>query len=444
MQKEKLRMIKRIENYFEFERHKTNLRTEFMAGLSSFLSLSYIFVVNPSILSKGGMNASMVLFATIATSFLATFLMGLWAKKPFVLAPGLEMNSYVAFFVIGTLGFTWQEALGACFWSGVIFLILTLSNVRLNIINAIPDKLKIGLSAAVGVFLIIISLRLTGIMNYEGVNIKSLENPVNNKGMVLLLGAIIIFAMNYFKFQGSILVSIIVASVAANYLGIKNNSDTQIGASSNMLSGFFKMDFSVILNPKIFSAIIILFLIDFYGSVAKIIGLTFNTSIVDKDGSMPKLKEALVVDGAGTMLGAGLGTSSITVYVESGVGIGVGGRSGMTAIVCSVFMLLFLPLAPVLNLVPVEATTGALLWVGLQLMPKWKDAKQFHGVEIISVLVMLVLVAFTFSLDKAMLFGFVTYIVGKIIAGELKEINPYLIVSALLLLIGAVLTFIYK
>lgn len=435
-------MIKAIEKYFEFDRHKTNLRTEFIAGLSTFLSLSYIFVVNPSILSKGGMNTSMVLFATIFTSFIATFLMGIWAKKPFVLAPGLEMNSYVAFFVIGTLGFTWQEALGACFWSGVIFLILTLSNIRLRIINAIPDKLKTGLSAAVGVFLIIIALRLSGIMVYEGVNIQSFGSPFTNKGLILLLGLAIVLGLNYFKFQGSILVSIIIASTTAYFIGIRNNPGTQVVVSSDMLSGLFKFDFGVILNPKIFSAIIILFLIDFYGSVAKIIGLTFNTSIVDKDGSMPKLKEALTVDGAGTMLGAGLGTSSITVYVESGVGIGVGGRTGMTAVICSLFMLLFLPLAPVLNFVPVEATTGALLWVGLQLMPKWKEIKQFHWVETLSILVMLTLVAFTFSLDKAMLFGFVTFILGKIIVGEKKDINPYLIVSALLLLVGAILTLI--
>lgn len=437
-------MLKRIERYFDFERHSTNLRTEFIAGLSTFLSLSYIFVVNPSILSKGGMNPNIVLFATIATSFLATLLMGLWAKKPFVLAPGLEMNSYVAFFVIGTLGFSWQEALGACFWSGVIFLMLTLSNIRLKIINAIPDKLKIGLSASVGVFLIIIALRLSGMMNYEGVNLHSFGSPLTNKGLILFIGIAIVFALSYFKFQGSVLVSVITASVVGNFIGVKNSADANVAVNSDMLSGFFKMDLGVLFNPKIFSAIIILFLIDFYGSVAKIIGLTFNTSVVDKDGTMPKLKEALLVDGAGTMLGAGLGTSSITVYVESGVGIGVGGRSGMTAIVCSLFMLMFLPLSPVLNLVPVEATTGALLWVGLQLMPKWKDAKQFQAVEVISILVMLSLVAFTFSLDKAMLLGFLTYIIGKVIAGKQKEINPYLIVSAALLLIGAVLTFIYK
>lgn len=444
MQKENLILLERVQKYFDFAKHKTNLRTEFIAGLSTFLSLSYIFVVNPSILSRGGMNPSMVLFATISTSFLATFLMGLWAKKPFALAPGLEMNSYVAFFVIGTLGFTWQEALGACFWSGVIFLILTLSNIRLKIINAIPDKLKIGLSASVGIFLIIIALRLSGIMNYEGVNFHSFGSPFTLKGLILFLGIAIVFALNYFKFKGSILVSVIVASVVANLVGIKNSPDAQVAVNSDMLSGFFKMDLGVILNPKVFSVIIILFLIDFYGSIAKIIGLTFNTSIVNSDGTMPKLKEALVVDGAGTMLGAGLGTSSLTVYVESGVGIGVGGRTGMTAIVCSVFMLLFLPLAPILNLVPVEATTGALLLVGLQLMPKWKDAKKFQAVEVVSILVMLTMVAFTFSLDKAMLFGFITYIIGKIIAGKQKEINPYLVVSAAMLLIGAILTFIYK
>lgn len=437
-------MIDSIAKYFEFDKHETNFRTEIIAGLSTFLSLSYIFVVNPSILSKGGMNPSMVLFATIATSFLATFLMGVLAKKPFVLAPGLEMNSYVAFFVIGTLGFTWQEALGACFWSGVIFLILTLSNIRIKIINAIPKELKIGLSAAVGIFLIIIALRLCGIIDYEGVNLKSLGNPFTYKGIILIVGLAIILLLNHFKFKGSILVSIIIASIIANFVGIKNDASTQVAVNSEMLSGIFKMDLSVILNPKIFSVIIILFLIDFYGSIAKIIGLTFNTSIVDKDGTMPKMKEALAIDGAGTMLGAGLGTSSITVYVESGVGIGVGGRSGMTAVVCSIFMLLFLALAPLINLVPVEATTGALLWVGLLLMPKWKVLKQFHWVEFFSVLIMLVLVAFTFSLDKAMLFGFLVYIIGKICTGKKSEISIYLIISTVLLLVGGVLSFFIK
>ena len=321
-----------VRQYFEFDKHGTNFRTEIVAGLSTFLSLSYIFVVNPSILSKGGMNTSMVLFATVITSFVATFLMGIWAKKPFVLAPGLEMNSYVAFFVIGTLGFTWQEALAACFWSGVIFLILTLSNIRQKIIEAIPDKLKTGLSAAVGVFLMIIALRLSNVMIYEGVNLRSIGNPFTNRGLVLLLGLVIILILNCLKFQGSILVSIIIASIVAYYTGIKN-STPQVVINKEMLSGIGKLSLGVIANPKIFSAIIILFLIDFYGSVAKIIGLTFNTSIVNKDGTMPKLKEALTIDGAGTMLGTALGTSSITVYVESGVGIGVGGRTGLTALV---------------------------------------------------------------------------------------------------------------
>ncbi len=435
-------MLSKISDYFEFEKHGTNFRIEFIAGMSTFLSLSYIFVVNPSILSQGGINPSVVLFATIVTSFLATFIMGVWAKKPFVLAPGLEMNSYVAFFVIGTLGFTWQEALGACFWSGVIFLVLTFSNIRQKIIEAIPDKLKVGLSAAVGIFLIIIALRLSGIMIYEGVNIKGFENPLTYKGLILIVGIATVIILNYFKFRGAILVSIILASIIAYLTGVRSNPDVQVGVTSEMFTGLLKFDLGVILNPKILSAIIILFLIDFYGSIAKMIGLTFHTSIVDKDGNMPRLKEALIVDGAGTMLGSGLGTSSITVYVESGVGIRAGGRSGFTAIICSFFMLLFLPLAPLLNFIPVEATTGALFLVGLQMLPKWQESIHFNWIEITSIIVMIIIVAFTFALDRSMLFGFSTYILGSVFSSNKYILNPYLIFSTILLLLGIILTYL--
>src|SRR3989344_1709385 len=203
--KSKKSVLSKIEDYFDFAKHKTNYKTEILAGVSTFLALSYIFVVNPSILAEGGFNKSAVLFATVITCFLATFIMGVWAKKPFAVAPGMEMNAYVAFFVVGALGFSWQQALGAVFWSGVLFMILTLTNVRTKIINAIPDKMKSGLALCVGVFLMLIALRLAGILLYSGVSISGLGVFLSPTAYVLYFGLASTLILRKFKIPGSVL-----------------------------------------------------------------------------------------------------------------------------------------------------------------------------------------------------------------------------------------------
>ncbi len=434
-----MKFLQKIREYFEFAKHKTNFRTEILAGVSTFLALSYIFVVNPSILGEAGMNKSMVLFATIVVSFLATFLMGLWAKKPFVLAPGMEMNAYVAFFVILGLGFTWQQALGAVFWSGILFMILTLTGVRKKIIQAIPDKMKSGLALSVGVFLMLIALRLAGILVYEGVIIQGIGVLFSPMAYVLYFGLAVVLILRKLKVRGSVLISIILASVLAHFLGL-GDAGGAIEISKEMLGGVLALDFGVILNPKILTVILVLFIVDFYGSVAKFIGLTRNTSIVRKDGTLPKMQETLSVDGIATIAGAGLGTTSLTTYVESGVGIAEGGRTGFTAIVCSILMLGFLALTPLVNLVPLIATTGALFWVGIHLFPSKEELKQYRLIDIISVLAMIVATVWTFSIDKALLFGFLLFIGGLMVTGKFQEIDRYMVMSTVLLLVGTLLS----
>jgi AGZA family xanthine/uracil permease-like MFS transporter len=433
-------MLRKISEYFEFDKHKTNLRTEILAGLSTFLALSYIFVVNPSILGEAGMNKSMVLFATIVVSALATLAMGIWAKKPFVLAPGMEMNAYVAFFVIGALGFAWQDALGAVFWSGVLFMVLTLTNIREKIIKAIPDKMKSGLSLSVGVFLMLIALKLAGILAYDGIDIQGIGVLSSPMAYVLYFGVAMVLVLQRLKIRGAVLISIILSTVLAHFLGLGNVATEQIAISGDMLSGIMQFNPAIILDPRILSVILILFLVDFYGSVAKFIGLTRNTSIVNKDGTMPQMKEALSVDGVATVAGAGLGTTSLTTYVESGVGIGEGGRSGLVAVVCGILMLGFFALTPLVNLVPVIATTGALFWVGIALFPTIEELKAYRAVDVITVVVMIAGVIWTFSLDRAMLFGFLVFIAGSVLTGRTKEIDKYTIISTILLLIGAFLS----
>ncbi len=431
-------MMSKIESYFGFKQLGSTWKIEILAGLSTFLSLSYIFVVNPAILSEAGISKSVVFFATVIVSSLATIIMGLWANKPFSLAPGLEMNAYVAFIVVGTLGFVWQDALGAVFWSGVVMLIINFLRIREYIIKAIPDKLKSGLAAAVGVFLMLIALKVSGILAYEGIQVQGIGLLTSPEAYVFYVGLIVALGLRYFKVKGTILISIIVASVVAHLLGIGTVVEP-VQISKEMLSGTFAFNLGVIFNPKIISVILILFIIDFYGSIAKFIGLTRNTTIVDEKGDMPKMKEALAIDGGATVVGATLGTTNVTTYVESAVGIGEGGRTGLVSVVSGILMLFFLLLTPLVNLVPVVATTGALLFVGLTLLPTKKDLKTYHWTDVISVIAMLLATIWTFGLDKAMFVGFGLFIILQVIQGQWKKVNPYLLASTILLLLSILL-----
>lgn len=432
-------MLEKLNSYFKIEELGSSWRIELLAGLSTFLSLAYIVIVNPAILSEAGMDKSFVLFATVLASAGAMFLMGGWARQPFALAPGLEMNAYVAFVVVGAMGFGWQQALGAVFWSGVIFLILTLLNVRTKIIESIPDKMKSILSLSVGAFLALIGMKLSGLLTFDGIYVNGIGSFTSHPAIALYIGIALIAVLMAIKFRAAVLVSIIAAAIYCNVVGAVEPQAEAAKFSSEMFAGIFKADISVLwTNPKIIIAIIVLFLVDFYGSIAKFIGLTLNTSIANDDGTIPRMKEALTVDGVATTVGACLGTSSVTTYVESAVGIGAGGRTGITAIVCGILMLMCLFLTPFLNYIPVIATTGALVAVGFMLCPKLEVLKTFDKLDIFVAILMPILVVFTFSLEKAMLAGFTLYLIQEVVKTR-KFPNPYLVGSVILLLVGVVL-----
>jgi adenine/guanine/hypoxanthine permease len=427
-----------VDNFFGISRSGSSLRVEVFAGLSTFLALSYIFVVNPAILSAAGIGKSAIFFATIVGSVLATLAMGFWANKPFAVAPGLEMNAYVAYVVVAGMGFAWQDAMGAVFWSGVLTVALNYTRIRVKIIEAIPDALKSGLAAAVGVFLMLVALKVSGITIYNGVTIHGLGTLTSQGAILFYIGLALVVILRYFKITGAVLLSIVGASIAAHFLGVTNGID-KITLSKSMLDATLALHLGIIRNPHIWTTIIILFVLDFYGSIAKFIGLTRNTSIVNPDGTLPKLQEALTVDGVGTVLGASLGTSNLITYVESAVGIGEGGRTGITAIVCGLLMSLFLLITPLVNLVPVAATTGALLYVGFTLLPKKHEWKTYLKVEMIAVLIMIGVTFWTFALDKAMFAGFAAVLIGYLIADR-KRVNPYLVGSTAVLLVSILLS----
>jgi AGZA family xanthine/uracil permease-like MFS transporter len=429
-------VLKRLRTFFAIAEKGSSVRVEVLAGLSTFLSLSYIFIVNPAILAQAGMNKSFVLFATIVASSFATIAMGLWPRLPFVLAPGMELNAYLAFFVVGSLGFTWRQALGAVFWSGIAFVILTLLRIREKLIEAIPERMKSALSLSVGVFLCLVALKLAGLLIYENVTIKGLGSFTTTTAYAFYVSLSVIFVLEWFHIRGSVLIGIVATAILCHFLGVSNSGEPPAKISYAMFSGIGQLDLGVIAKPRMFSVILILFLIDFYGSIAKFIGLSINTNLVI-GGRLPRLRDALLIDGAATTLGSALGTSSIIVYVESAVGIGAGGRTGLTAVVCGFSMLACFILTPFLGLVPVVATTGALVFVGIKLCPTIRDLKTYSRIDLIVLVIMPLAVIATFAIDRAMLAGFAVYLLSDLVMR--RRPNPYLVGSVVLLAIGAVL-----
>jgi len=425
-----------IDHYFGIKAKNSTFFRESMAGISTFLALSYIFVVNPAILSNAGMDRSAVLFATITTSAIATLLMGLWARLPFVVAPGMEMNAYVAFFVIGALGFSWQQALGIVFWSSVIMVLATIAPIREKIIDCIPDAMKVGLAFSIGVFLILIALNISGVLVYEGVTLKSVGTLFDGKAYALLLGLALILVFDLLRVPGSVLIAIILTSFYCHKMGMAKEVSDPVELSSRMLAAIGALDLWVLLDPKSISVLVVLFVLDFYGSIAKFIGLTLNTNILE-NGNVPRRKQALLVDGACSTLGAALGTTSMIAYVESAVGIGMGARTGLAAVVCALLMLGCFLAAPFLHYVPITATTGALVYVGIRLCPGLDHLRRLSAVDLLVLAIMPLCVIATFAIDRAMLAGFTVYLVSALFAK--RRVNVFLVGSVLLLATGLVL-----
>jgi adenine/guanine/hypoxanthine permease len=442
--------LQAIKSYFQIDELGTSFRTEVIAGLSTYLSLAYILILNPAILGHAGMDTSAILFATAIASGVATLAMGIWAKLPFAVAPGIEMSGFFAFSVCGTLGMTWQQGLGTVFWSGILCIILTLLPVRQKIIDSIPAGLKINIGVSVGVFVATIGLFVAKILAFKDglpdFSTWGLERLTSHEAIVLYVGfsAAVILGLKRFRFLGSILVAIIVAAIACKLFGIAVKTPPQF--SPAMFAALFQLDpISVLGDRRGLSVVLIFFIIDFFGGIGKFIGLTAATNL-QSNGQVRNIEKGLYVDGAGTVLGAVTGTSSLIAFVESAVGIAAGGRRGITAIVCGVLLILSLIFTPLVALVPAEAAAGIALYVGWLLLPiqHFRDETSTFGkFDVIVAVMMGAISLLTFGLDKAMLAGFAAYTLRQVILPK-EKVNYYLLATTALLTVSTVMQFAWK
>lgn len=424
-------------NKSALEKKGTNLRTEIMAGVTTFLAMAYILAVNPNILSATGMDAGSVFTATALSAAIATFVMGIIANLPFALAPGMGLNAFLAYTVVLGMGYSWQWAMTAVFIEGIIFILLTFFNVREAIVNSIPPNLKKAISVGIGMFIAFIGMQNAGII-VDGATLVELGNfMVPGPAMCAVIGLIITAVLVAFNLKGALLIGIFVTTI----IGIPMGVTTYAGGSylpPSVAPTFCKFAFSEITGPAVLDFIVVMFtflFVDMFDTVGTLIGCATKADMVREDGTIPNCKEALLADAIGTTVGALLGTSTVTTFVESSTGVVEGGRTGVTAIVTGALFILSLFLAPIFLSIPSAATAPALILVGFYMMSPVKEIDWSDASEGIPAFLTIIMMVVCYSISDGIMFGVITYTIIKLCKREFKALSvPTIIVAVLFLL----------
>lgn len=445
-----------MEKLFHLKENGTSVKTEIMAGITTFLAMAYILAVNPDILSVAGMNKGGVFVATALSAAIATLIMAFFANYPIALASGMGLNAYFAFTVCGQDGATWQVALTAILAEGIIFIILSFFKFRETLVNCIPENLKYGITVGIGLFITLIGLKNAGIVIDDPATLVALPQKLTNPGVVLaMVGIILIGLMLYLNVKGAILWGILgtwVLGIIAQMTGwyVVNPEAGVFSlipdfAGNNIVNNFkglgeiaFQFDFAWAGSHVMdFAVIVFAFLfVDLFDTVGTLIGVAAKGNLLDKDGKLPRVGKALMADAIGTCAGACLGTSTVTSYVESSAGVAEGGRTGLTSLTTAVLFLLSLFLAPIFLAVPGFATAPALVIVGLFMMGAVTKVK-FEGdmADVLGAFVAIIMMPFTYSIANGIMFGVLTWMLLKILRGKFKDIHPVMwIVFALFVL----------
>lgn len=420
-----------LESFFKLKEHGTDVKTEVLAGFTTFLTMAYIIFVNPSILKLTGMDFGAVFVATCLAAALGSAVMGLVANYPIALAPGMGLNAYFTFSVCMGMKVPWQIALGAVFISGVIFVVVSLFKVREALVNAIPHSLKLSISAGVGLFLALIALKGAGIVVGSPATLVTLGNIHSPSALLAVFGFLLIVALEYRRVPGSIIIGILAVTVISIAMGLSKFGGV-FSAPPSMAPTLLQMDIKGALNAGLAGVIFVFFFVDLFDTTGTLIGVSHRAGLLDKDGKLPRLKKALFADSAAIVAGAALGTSSTTAYIESAAGTAVGGRTGLTAVVVAILFLVALVLSPLAGSVPEFATAPALCYVAVLMARGLAEIEWDDLTEAAPAVVTAFGMPFTYSIADGIAFGFITYVGVKLLAGRFKDLSPAVLVIALL------------
>ena len=420
-----------LEKLFQLQAHNTTVRTELLAGLTTFLTMAYILFVNPSLLSEAGMDRGAVFVATCLAAAIGSAIMGLVANYPIALAPGMGLNAFFTYTVVLTMGYTWQVALGAVFLSGAIFFALSIFKIREWIINSIPLPLRSGIAAGIGLFLAIIALKNAGIVVDHPATLVTLGDLSSGGALLACLGFFVIAGLYYRQVTGAVMIGILLVTVLSIVLGL-SKLDGVVSMPPSLMPTLMQLDIAGALDIGLISVIFAFLFVDLFDTSGTLVGVAQKADLLDKDGKMPRVGRALLADSTATMAGAALGTSTTTSYIESAAGISAGGRTGLTALTVSALFLLSLFFAPLAGAVPAFATAPALLFVAVLMTSSlaridWDDLSVAAPVVVAALAMPL-----TFSIANGIAFGFIAWTAIKLLAGQWRQLNPALwILSAL-------------
>jgi AGZA family xanthine/uracil permease-like MFS transporter len=392
---------------------------------TTFVTMAYIIVVNPKILETAGMPFGPSMVATILTAFVGTMLMGLYAKRPFAIAPYMGENAFVAFTVVKVMGFSWQQALGAIFLSGAIFALLTVLNIRTWLVNSIPAKLKIGFSVGIGLFLTFIGLNETGIvqLGVPGAPVR-VGNFADPTVLLAIIGFLFTGWLMVRRVNGALVLGIAAVTSLAIILGKVHPPDSLAGLPPSLLPVLGKLEFSGLLSFKAIPVILTIFVMIFVDTMGTLIGLSMKAGLLDEQGNLPEIGKPMLCDSLATMAGAAFGTTTSGAYVESAAGIESGGRSGLASVVTAGFFLLALFFSPLFTIVPPSAYGPVLIIVGMLMLSPMKHLDFNDLTEVIPAFTVIVLMSFTYNVGIGMTAGFVVYPVIKVLSGKVREVPP--------------------
>ena len=428
-----------VERFFKVREKGSTVRTELLAGMTTFIAMAYILFVNPNILADAGIPKEAAIASTVWIAALASLAMGIFANYPVALAPGMGLNAFFAYYVCGVLGLHWTVALGAVFFSGVLFLILTVGGIRQAIINAVPRDLKYAISVGIGLFIAFIGLKGTGLIVENSATYVSLGHVTAPTTLLSLFGLLLTAALMARNVHGSILIGIFVTTILAMILGMtpapKGITDIVSTSLPHMGETFGQLDLAGAWHYGLISIIFTFTVVELFDNMGTLIGLTTKAKMVRPDGHIENIDKALTTDAVGTMVSAMFGTSTVTSYIESAAGIAAGGRTGLTAVAAGVLFLAALLFTPLIGLVPAFATAPALILVGALLMSEVGKIDFSDFTNALPVFLTIIMMPLTSSIANGFAFGFISYTVMKLCAGQYKKVSwiMYLVSIAFLI-----------
>ncbi|KEY56573.1 NCS2 family permease [Serratia sp. DD3] len=426
-----------LERVFKLKQHGTTVRTETIAGITTFLTMVYIVFVNPQILGAAGMDTRAVFVTTCLIAAFGSIFMGLLANLPVALAPAMGLNAFFAFVVVGAMGISWQVAMGAIFWGAVGFFLLTVFRIRYWMVANIPLSLRVGITSGIGLFIAMMGLKNAGIVVANPDTLVAVGNLTSHSVLLGALGFFIIAVLASRNIHAAVLVSIVVTTLIGWLLG-----DVQYAGIFSMPPDITtvvgQVNITGALDLGLAGVIFAFMLVNLFDSSGTLIGVTDKAGLTDENGKFPRMKQALYVDSISSVAGAFIGTSSVTAYIESSSGVAIGGRTGLTAVIVGLLFLLVIFLSPLASMVPAYAAAGALIYVGVLMTSSLARVKWEDMTEAVPAFVTAAMMPFSFSITEGIALGFISYCVMKLGTGRWREISPCVIVVALLFVLKIV------